>query len=356
MHFSNLYRNFGFILSSLLALSSLTVGCEGCADVPCAGDVDCGPEASCVNGRCLAAAPLPEDPVLPQAPDTTDGGAPSEGSEGSEGGAPPIDTDAGAAVTPAADAGAPEEGCMPRTERCSFEDDDCDGLRNEELDCTFVASSANALYRVDPFAQTVTPVLDYDLTGLGEILDVDLGPDGAIYATSGRSLYRLDEAGPTLVFGNPGAPSQGLRLHPNGLAIGDDGSVFVSNQDRWIGSRVERAGGIGEDMELLSLTEPFHSAGDCVFDKLNLLMSAVEFDDQDNPGTTEWLVRVPFDGGDIVRVGPLQRTGVHGLSSSFDYLFGVTDEGEVLLIDRDTGEPTSLFTTDLSFTGAANAR
>lgn len=351
-------------LAQALAWVSFSA-CEGCAEQACTTEGDCPPDALCLNGACTGAA-LADDGEAPGAASSggdagasvsADAGSGGTSGNPSAGGGTAGPGDAGGA-TPGPDGtiDGPVDGCEPRGERCSFEDDDCDGVVNNGLDCTFIASSADALWRVDPFAATIDLLREVDLPNNDAILDIDMAPDGLVYATGGRRLYRLDESGPIEVFGPASGAASPVPFNPNGLAIGDDGTIYISNRDALVGSKVVSTSSLNDPPAYLNALAPYHSAGDCVIDKGSLLVSAVELDESGAVIGADRLIRVPFDEGDPIRIGSLAFARVYGLSSSFGLLFGVTEEGDVLWIDRDTGQSTLLFETDVAFSGAANAR
>jgi hypothetical protein len=74
------------------------------------------------------------------------------------------------------------------------------------------------------------------------------------------------------------------------------------------------------------------------------------------PGAGDLLVYVNRHDATPNSLGNIGFEKVYGLSASFDFLFGVTDEGRVLLMDQTTGAGEQLFRrSDLRFWGAANA-
>ena len=354
------------ILGIFILLSG--AACEGCADPVCETQTDCANAEVCLDGLCTDTSGGDAG---------TDGGIPVSNDAGADrdaggadpaadaGGAGPV-SDAGGAE-PGGDAGGDEPpsgvdaggGSDPceRTERCSFEDEDCDGRLNNDLNCTFLASSSFALWRIDPFAHTIEVELDVDMPGTEVIFDIDQAPDGAVYATTGaRKVYRIEQTGPVEVFGGTTISNSPVPRNPNGLAISDQGEFFISNQDSLIGGRIVTTDSLDEDPEYMTALEPYDSSGDCVIDKGSLLVSAVNLDDPDTVDVTDLLIRVPFNGEDPVLIGSLGFVDVYGLSSSFDLLFAVTQDGKVLHVDRDTGAAELLFETDVYFTGAANRR
>ena len=347
------------ILSFCFVLGA--AACEGCADPVCETKADCAVDETCIDQACLY-APTPDagNPVGTDAGGTggteADAGIVTPPVPGTDAGGAEPGTDAGGGgPDPVIDAGAVD--ACDRTERCSFEDEDCDGSLNNDLNCTFLASSSFSLWRIDPFAQTIELELDVDMPGTEIIFDIDQAPDGNIYATSNaRKLYRIEQGGPVEVFGGTTPSNSPIPRDPNGLAIGDQGDIYISNRDALVGGRVVTTDSLDTDPEFMSALEPYDSSGDCVIDKGSLLVSAVNLDDEDTADITDLLIRVPFNGDDPILIGSLGFLGVYGLSSSFDLLFAVTQDGKVLHVDRDTGAAELLFDTDVQFTGAANRR
>lgn len=343
------------ILSFLFVLGA--AACEGCADPVCQTEADCAAGETCLDRTCIftgsedAGNPTEPDAGAPTSPDA--GSGPEPGMDAGSG-EPAVDA-GGGGPAPGMDAGTVD--ACDRTERCSFEDEDCDGRLNNDLNCTFLASSELSLWRIDPFAQTIELELQVDMPGTEVIFDIDQAPDGNIYATSGaRKLYRIEQQGPVEIFGGVTASSSPIPRNPNGLAIGDQGDIFISNHDALVGGRVVTTDSLDTDPELMAVLEPYNSSGDCVIDKGSLLVSAVNLDDEDTADITDLLIRVPFNGADPILIGSMGFLEVYGLSSSFDLLFAVTQDGKVLLVDRDTGAAELLFETDVRFTGAANRR
>ncbi|MBM4283540.1 MAG: SMP-30/gluconolactonase/LRE family protein [Deltaproteobacteria bacterium] len=198
------------------------------------------------------------------------------------------------------------------------------------------------MWRVDPFTGVVTMAQTVQRRGAEVLFDVDTAPDGALLATAGRSLYRVEADGvlTPLVSGT-------LPFNPNGLAVGPDGVVFVTNHDRLVGSKVVSSPSATTAPELFARLGELHSSGDCVRHKRELLLSVV--------GTTsDRLAAVDLQTSAVTIVGDLSFDGVMGLSSAFGFLFGVTGDGEILLIDEADASTELLFDVDVRFTGASS--
>jgi hypothetical protein len=229
------------------------------------------------------------------------------------------------------------------TEHCDFIDNDCDDSLNNDLDCTFVAHSGSELFRVDPFAETVTPL--GTVTGGSSILDMDIDVDGTLLGVTFDGVVEITSANTLELVADIDAPSG-----TNGLAITGEGTLFLTtfgfgDAAAWRFDRPENT-----LTQVGVFPAGISSSGDCVVTKEeDLLMSA-----RDDASPTDILVEITAATGATTTVGPIGFSGVFGLSASFDFLFGVTELGEVLLIDRDTGAGELLFDTGFVFFGAAN--
>jgi hypothetical protein len=368
-------------LLPLLLVAAGAGACAGCEEpVRCSTTDFCPDGTSCEDEVCVPTDTLPIDPGLDGSPDHSadpdgadaddtggnvddgdddDGGAtsptdptspgdptaPSDPTEPGEPTSPTDPTSPGDPTTPAEPDEPAAPACQPTAERCSFVDESCDGRNNEGLDCTFVAASNDALWSVDPFAGVVTRLGGVTRIGAEVLFDIDTAPDGTLLATAGRSLYRVNGDGTLTAMG-----SWRLPFNPNGLAVDADGTVFVTNHDRLVGSKVVSSSSPDvEPTHFTSLGE-LDSSGDCVRHKTRLLLTVV--------GTGgDRLTVVDLQTREVSVVGDLGFVGVMGLSSAFGELFGVTGTGEVLRIDDETGDTELLFTTpDVRFTGASSRR
>ena len=228
-------------------------------------------------------------------------------------------------------------------ERCSFVDENCSGINNEGLDCTFYAHGRSDLYRIDPFASRVMPAGAMRTPNSRSVLDIDIDPSGTLIGVTREELLSFDDQGRYEIIASIDTPA-----NTNGLAIDSLGRIYLTQSETQDAQAFTVD--LNGDVNVLGNLSPYRSSGDCVVLKDDSL-----------------LMTAPSDYGDILvyvdrrdatpRV--LGTTGfdkVYGLSASFGYLFGATDEGRVLLIDSTTGEAEELFRrADLRFWGAANA-
>lgn len=244
-------------------------------------------------------------------------------------------------------------------EKCSFEDENCNGSNNESLDCTFIAAGPDDLYRVDPFEPRVTWLFTVDHQNVeGGMLDIDTDPDGNLIAVKKSGMYVVDESGGDFALESVGqfldaeGASVDLSTWTNGMAINSAGTVFLTNseQDRTVSPyvseaeahTVNRASG---RISLLGSLAPYVSSGDCVALKDDsILMTARDPADVDANDT---LVRVDSTTAQTTLLGSTGFTRIFGLSASFDYLFGVTEDAKLLLMDEATGGSTLLLDCSL---------
>ena len=236
-------------------------------------------------------------------------------------------------------------GRNPRaSERCSFEDENCSGANNENLDCTFFAHSRDSLYRIDPFMNRVHNAGPLRTPAGRGILDIDRDPNGVLVGVTRNELLSFDEEGRFEVVASIDTPP-----NTNGLAIDSTGRIFLTQSDNDVSNAytVNLAG----ELSVLGSLAPYRSSGDCVVLKDDsLLMTA-----PDESGDGDLLVYINSQNATTRALGSLGFEKVYGLSASFGYLFGVSDEGRVLLVDPNSGNAEELFRrADLRFWGAAN--
>jgi hypothetical protein len=229
-------------------------------------------------------------------------------------------------------------------ELCSFDDENCSGVNNEGLDCTFFSHGQNDLYRVDPFAERVHPAGRIDTPSRFGVQDIDIDANGSIIGVTRRELLRLESDGTYEVLAAIETPA-----NTNGLAINSSGQIFLTQKMPEGETSQAYTVTIDGDVSVLGNLEPFQSSGDCVVLKDDSLLMTAPGDGGD------MLVYVDSRDASTRSIGAIGFTKVYGLSASFGYLFGVTDEGRVLLIDSNTGAGEELFRRDdLRFWGAAN--
>jgi hypothetical protein len=184
------------------------------------------------------------------------------------------------------------------------------------------------------------------------VLDIDIDDAGQVLAVTGDGLYTVNNDGTVNLLANVSTPA-----NTNGMAIHQDGSIYITNSDDADSQAftVDRATGTVEPLGPLA---PYRSSGDCVVTKNgSLFMASRDPVDPsyDNDQTVDTLIYIDRGTAATMEVMSLDYQRVYGLSASFDYLFGLTDGGEVFLIDIPTQEITELFADgDYRFWGAAN--
>jgi hypothetical protein len=237
------------------------------------------------------------------------------------------------------------DGSQPRPEYCSFEDENCDGQNNEDLDCTFLAHGRDVLYRVDPFREVVTIASQVTLPGNSGLLDADRDPDGSIVTATADGIYVVYD-GALLEIASIEAPP-----FTTGLAINDEGVLYLTNNDGE-DSAAWKVDTETDEVTLFGSLAPYASSGDCVVTKdERLLMTSPDPADETAP---DLLVEISQANAAATPIGPVGFDKVYGLSASWNHLFGVTDAGDVLLINPDTGAGELLFSTEFQFWGASN--
>jgi hypothetical protein len=290
------------------------------------GDVCIG-ELVCANGVCVGV------------------GNPSEGEGEGEGeGCPDNDRDGDCTATDCDDNDRSRSSLA--AERCSFVDENCDGDNNEELDCRFLSHDRERFFLIDPFAETITTVGSAALPAEAGLLDVDLDIDGTLVAALNDGLYAVATDGTLTVQTDAAAPSRTV-----GMAIDSNGTRFLVNQDGEDSGayRVTSDGTV----TLVGTVAPYVPSGDCVVLKNDDLLMSARGLTRDDPDV---LVAVDAVTGAPTLIGEIGFAAVFGLSASFDWLFGTTRGGDVLLIDANTGAGTLLFNDpERELWGAANA-
>ncbi len=225
-----------------------------------------------------------------------------------------------------------------REERCDAIDNNCNGVNNEGVDCTFFAHTGEGLYRLDPFMLTSVRVTD-----VPNLFDIDTHPDGTLYGIAQDTLYRFEDARNTwFIVGTFPELEDGT-----GLAIDSMGTAWVTAADKifTINLTTAQARLIGP------LGGTFFSSGDCVINKEDtLFMTSKDFNQPDT------LVLVNRTTGRGTAIGNIGFSGVFGLTAGYGRLFGVNSRGELLEINRDTGQGTLLHTfPDKRWFGAASS-
>jgi hypothetical protein len=225
-------------------------------------------------------------------------------------------------------------------EYCDEVDNDCDGQRNEDLECWFYAHTGDDLYEVDPFAKSLRRV-----TGVPDLFDMDTHPDGTLYGLTPEALFRFDRGA------NQWAQIGEIESieDANGLAIDSEGVAFVTAMNDVYTvdlqtARVTRVGALGGD---------YYSSGDCVVNKADTLF--VTSKDRDDRDATNEFVLVDRGTGQGTLVGDVGFRSVYALTAGWGRIFGMTSRGELIEIDRNTGQGELIHTFDgMRWYGAAS--
>jgi hypothetical protein len=214
-----------------------------------------------------------------------------------------------------------------RVEICDEIDNNCDPNEevNENLECRFFAHTRDDLYAVDPFELTAT-VLTSMSSGEGSILDIDTAPNGALYGVTQTALMRYNPG--TQQWDKQGDLDQGGQTpgDPNGMAIDRSGTAFVTSENELFevdltSGAATKVGDVGQ----------FTSSGDCVINKTNTLYMTSK-----RQGMNDELVEVDRTTGNGIKVGDIGASQVFGLTFAWGQLYGLTVDGELLTIDRQT--------------------
>ncbi|AWV90899.1 putative metal-binding motif-containing protein [Bradymonas sediminis] len=225
-------------------------------------------------------------------------------------------------------------------EVCDNLDNNCSGTVNGGIECTFYAHTRDALYKVDPFAKTLSKVSD--VPGLQ---DIDTHPDGTLFGIKHDGVYRYDSWGDYWIkqgsFGRDIGDS-------NGLAIDQEGTAYITSDDKIYSANLMsgRATFVGQ-------TGNFKSSGDCVVDKGNTLYMTSKEEDQ-----MDTLVELSKDTGAGTPVGEMGAIGfekVYSLTAAWGTLYGLNSNGQLIEINQRDGTGSLIHTfPDKSFWGAAS--
>ena len=222
-------------------------------------------------------------------------------------------------------------------EICDELDNDCNGLVNDDVTCSFYAHSDSTLYRLDPFKLTLDQV-----GALPGLFDIDTHPDGTLYGLSPEFLYRFDAVG-----GQWNRLPQGLGAtvgNANGMAIDSDGKVFITSENKLFTANLNTGVAQFEG----NMGGFYVSSGDCVVTKQDVLYMT------SSHTPTDSLVVVDGINAMTTSVGVTGFRGIWGLTSAWGRLWGVTSSGDLVEINRNTGTATRVHNFAASFYGAAS--
>ena len=215
-------------------------------------------------------------------------------------------------------------------EICDAVDNDCDEAVNDDITCTFIAHTPDDLYQVDPFQKTATVIAPMPQDVDNTITDIDTHPDGRLFGITAGALMSFDAGssqwrrvgfGFSFGFDSPD--------NPNGLAIDQGGAAYVTAANALF--RVDLSTGRSSR---IGQTSGFVSSGDAVINKQNTLFMTAR-----REGADDQLVEVNRSNASSTLVADVPGFDkVYGLTFAWGQLFGLTGDGELLTIDRATGQ------------------
>jgi hypothetical protein len=255
------------------------------------------------------------------------------GASGTDAGPGPVDA-AAIDTSPAVDAG-------PRRDA---------GLLEETV---IYAHSRDTLFSFSPHTLTVTPVGPFELPGGAQapyMLDLAVDSEGEVFTTSDDSLFRVDPetalATPVGVYDLGGDQLFALSFLALGeLRAGYEALVGAANS----GAYYELGRDTAETTYLGQYPEDWRSSGDIVSVAELGTFATVRRDDF----TSDVLVQILFaaDGSSTVTVkGPIRGAGrdftqIFGVGYWGRVLYGFSNAGELIEINRDTGAGTVVRTS-----------
>ena len=240
------------------------------------------------------------------------------------------DTAAGCLSTPDGSLCAPGERCEPACGGC---------ILDVAPAGRFLAHSSSSLYQIDPAAPSSTYIGDIGFS----VTDIAVTNDNMLWGITYDSLLSINYCtGVGRVIGDVGTTStlNALVAAPDGYLFGADydGDVWRIDPSTGAGTRIGNYG-IG-----------LHSSGDLAWGPDGLLYGTVYVVWSPN----NLLISVdPVTGGAIV-IGDIGFPQVYGLAVISGILYGLTDAGQLITIDRSTARGTLVGTIGSSYWGAAS--
>ena len=225
-----------------------------------------------------------------------------------------------------------------QNEICDTLDNDCNDAVNDGIVCAFYAQSDEKLYLIDPFAKNIAEL--GDVPGL---FDMDTNIDGTLYGLTVDYLYRFDDV--AMTWSQLPQPL-GINIGTaNGMAIDSEGNVWITSGNVLFSADLTT----GRATEIGSMGGTFDSSGDCVVTKSDALYMT------SGHTPTDSLVFIDGTTGNGSFVGVTGFDSIWALTSAWNKLYGLTASGELIEIDRGSGQGTLLHRFDgYSFYGAAS--
>lgn len=190
---------------------------------------------------------------------------------------------------------------------------------------TVLGSTSTNLFGINVSTSSATLLNRFTFanSGVAAIWDIAQNPTGELYyAISSSGVYAFDARDLLL-----------LRLSQsttggNALAFNADGELYGMNGNKVY--RFNRTTGAASELPL-SLGS-YASSGDLTFDSEGVLFGTVI-----GSGSSDYLIRIDLLRSEVAVIGAIGFSRVYGLYFSQGYLYGVTNAGQLITIDRVTG-------------------
>lgn len=177
--------------------------------------------------------------------------------------------------------------------------------------------------------------------------DMDVAPDGTLYAIAGGTLHRFDENAQT--WNRVGSMGLGFGTNPNGFCINSFGQAYATGGNQLY--RIDLDTGAAT-AAANRMPNNVRSSGDCVIDKGDTL-----FMTSSGTGGNDDMVQVSSDGSGTI-LGTTNHHSIYGMTAAWGRLYGFTGDGRLIEIDQSTWVSTELarFTgPTIVFYGASSA-
>jgi hypothetical protein len=190
----------------------------------------------------------------------------------------------------------------------------------------FYGSTSHSLFDLDPATGTATILgpFTYASSALVPVWDIAVNPRGGlVYAISPNAISTFDPSMRVL------ARLPQSTVGGNALAFNADGELYAMGGSSLY--RVDTATGTATASPISLGT--YVSSGDLTFDSDGILFGTVI-----GPNNQDYLIRIDLNRSTFAVVGPTGYSELFGLYFSGGYLFGVTNNGTLITIDRATGQ------------------
>ena len=245
-----------------------------------------------------------------------------------------VDQDTGGDSEPPPDSEPQEDTDLPVDET---------GLPPDAATDPLYAHTSNTLFSVEPESPyghlRIGAFADSSTGPVTDITDVAIDTDGAMYAVSFDTLYRVDASN--------GQLSQVAVAGPtdlNALTFLADGTLLAGGGSSLY--QVDPATGV---FGQISSIGDWSFAGDMVGLPDGLLYCAMS--DGSSGGDTS-LVVYDLDSGTIIRTGSTGTGSLYGVAYAEGWLFGFNEDGIVFTLDEHSGRATQVVDTGEEWWGA----